>query len=89
MREKMPRHDNDKDNFAKQAARFWNVFQKWAKGEWVVEPDEDNPGRWVVWNPENHDEIANGNSPFQALESAIQRTKRRTNGKRQKATNGK
>ena len=90
VQEKRPRHKKehayDEDYFAKKAARFWNVFKVWGLNKWIVEPDEDKEGIWVVWD-EKENEIATGNSPIQALESAIKRTRR--NGKDIREANGK
>ncbi len=69
-------HAYDKEHYARQSSRFWNIFQLWTQNKWAVEPDEENSGRWIVWNSETEEEIAVGNSAFQALESAIKRTKK-------------
>lgn len=78
MQEKRPKkkegHAYDGEHYARQAARFWNVFKLWGQNKWIVEPDEDDPAIWVVWD-DNENEIAVGNSPIQALESAIKRTR--------------
>ena len=84
VQEKRPRkseHAYDEDYFAKKAARFWNVFKVWGINKWIVEPDEDRPGNWVVWD-DKENEIATGNSPIQALESAIKRTRKSSENNR-------
>jgi hypothetical protein len=90
VQEKRParnkKHAYDEDYFAKKAARFWNVFKVWGLNKWIVEPDEDKEGIWVVWD-ENENELATGNSPIQALESAIKRTRKSSENTR--AANGK
>lgn len=85
-RPKQSEHAYDEQYFAKKAARLWHVFKIWGLNKWIVEPDEDSPGTWVVWD-DKENEIATGNSPIQALESAIKRT--RVKNENHRSSNGK